>query len=240
MAYYFFFGSTSWGAIPLPVTPGALNIKTPSKNTTVTLINDGEINIPKEQGLREISFEFMLPQQKYPFANYTLFKESFFDFEILGQSLANNYTATTLIPLLNKLKKLKKPFQFVVTRMNPKNKILFFTNIQVLIEDFDYDEDADANGFDVMCNITLKEYRPYGTKYNKIIESTDGKKVAQQTTQRTTTKTTPKTYTVKKGDTLWNICKKQLGDGSKYKEVAKLNKLANPNLIYPDQVLRLS
>ena len=227
MAYYFFLGAT----LPLPVTPGALNIRTPSKNTTVTLINDGEINILKDQGLREISFEFMLPQVKYPFANYSI----------------SNYTATTFIPLLNELKKSKKPFQFIVTRMNPRGKVLFFTNITCQIEDFEYDEDAEANGFDVMCNISLKEWKYYGTNSIKLSSLTSvltgaaySAVAATVTKPRATTRTAPKTIVVKKGDTLWNLCKKHLGDGSKYKEVAKLNKLANANLIYPGQKLRLS
>ena len=60
--YDFYFGQYR-----LPVTPASLTIKTPSLNQTVTLINQGEINIVKPQGLREISFSFMLPNQKYPF-----------------------------------------------------------------------------------------------------------------------------------------------------------------------------
>lgn len=47
------------------------------------------------------------------------------------------------------------------------------------------------------------------------------------------------TYTVQKGDTLWMIAKKYLGDGSKYTVLAQLNGLKNPNLIYPGQVIRL-
>jgi len=47
-------------------------------------------------------------------------------------------------------------------------------------------------------------------------------------------------YTVKKGDTLWDIAKKQLGSGAKYKEIAKLNpQIKDPNRIYPGQVLKL-
>ena len=49
------------------------------------------------------------------------------------------------------------------------------------------------------------------------------------------------TYTVKKGDCLWNIAKQFLGDGTRYKEIYELNrdKIVNPNLIYPGQVLTL-
>ena len=218
MAYYFFFGTT-----PLPVTPASLKINTPSRNETVILINDGEINVLKEQGLREISFEFLLPQSKYPFANYAI----------------SNYTATTMIPLLNELKSSKKPFQFIVTRMNPMGKVLFFTNIQCQIEDFEYSEDAEAHGLDVMCSITLKEYKPYGTQ-SISISQVNGKNTAVVNKARASSKTTLNSVVVKSGDTLWNLCKKHLGDGSKYKEVAKLNNISNPNLIKVGQTIRFS
>ena len=48
-------------------------------------------------------------------------------------------------------------------------------------------------------------------------------------------------YTVKAGDCLWNIAKKYLGKGSRYTEIAELNKdkIKTPNLIFPGQVLTL-
>lgn len=225
--FYFFFG-----VIPLPVTPGSLDITTPSTNETVTLINHGEINIPRAPGLREISFDFLLPRQKYHFSNYSL----------------GSYTASTLIPLLNLWKQTKLPFQFIVTRMSPDNKVFDFTNIKVLIESFTYYEDAQQHGLDVMCSIKLKEYKDYPTTstfLQTVVDAVVGLAttavVATVTkTRSTTSKTTPKTYTVVKGDTLWSICKKHLGDGQKYKEIAKLNNLENPDKIYPGQKLRLS
>lgn len=49
------------------------------------------------------------------------------------------------------------------------------------------------------------------------------------------------TYTVKKGDNLWNISKAQLGDPTKWKSIHNLNlaQVRNPDLIYPNQVLTL-
>lgn len=54
-------------------------------------------------------------------------------------------------------------------------------------------------------------------------------------------KAAAKTYTVKSGDSLWKIAQKILGKGSRYPEIHKLNKdkIKNPNLIYPGQVLTL-
>ena len=46
------------------------------------------------------------------------------------------------------------------------------------------------------------------------------------------------TYTVKKGDSLWKIAKKLLGNGSKYTEIATLNGIKD-NFIYAGQVLKL-
>ena len=46
-------------------------------------------------------------------------------------------------------------------------------------------------------------------------------------------------YTVVKGDNLWNISVRAYQDGYKWVEVAKANKLANPNIIHVGTVLNL-
>ena len=43
---------------------------------------------------------------------------------------------------------------------------------------------------------------------------------------------TAKEYTVAKGDTLWSISVAQYGNGYKWSEIAKANKLVNPNIIH--------
>lgn len=64
--------------------------------------------------------------------------------------------------------------------------------------------------------------------------STSSKPPVQPTVQT-------KTYTVKKGDCLWNIAKKYYGKGSQYTKIYNANKdkIKNPNLIYPGQVLNI-
>jgi putative chitinase len=47
-------------------------------------------------------------------------------------------------------------------------------------------------------------------------------------------------YTVEKGDTLWNIAVRAYGDGYRWVEIAKNNNLKNPNLIYAGNVLTLT
>ena len=53
----------------LPVTPGAITTTLKNQNKTITLINEGEVNLPKAPGLTEYSFKFMLPWCNYPFVN---------------------------------------------------------------------------------------------------------------------------------------------------------------------------
>jgi len=48
------------------------------------------------------------------------------------------------------------------------------------------------------------------------------------------------TYQVVKGDNLWAIAVRAYGDGYKWVEIAKENKLTNPNIIHPGNILTLS
>ena len=187
--------------VPLPIPPSSLEIKTPSMNKTVTLINDGEINIPKKQGLREISFEFLLPAVNcYPFAQYNL-----------GMPGLGNYTASALIPLLVDWRKANKPTRFIVARLTPDFKPIYFTNILCLIEDFTFKEDAEEYGFDTMCSITLKEYKHYSTKRVKA-EKPSGKpgsnKATVEKTRDTSDKSQPKNISTSKNETIISGAKK--------------------------------
>ena len=49
-----------------------------------------------------------------------------------------------------------------------------------------------------------------------------------------------KSVTVEKGDTLWSIASTHLGAGSKYKQLAAINNISNPDLIRIGQVIKLS
>lgn len=224
MMYKFYFGK-----VELPITPGKLEIKVNNKNKTMTLLNDGEINILKTPGLTEISFDITIPQVKYPFVNVKKLK-----------------SADYYLEMFEKIKTQKKYFRFIVARITQGGKNLFDTNMLVSLEDYTIKEDA-GNGIDLVVPVKLKQYRPYKTKVvaipqNKPAVAQPAKKVVfipAQPSRPEPTKEVAKTYTVKKGDCLWNICKQYLGDGSKYPQIAKLNNISNPNLIYPGQVIKL-
>jgi len=52
-------------------------------------------------------------------------------------------------------------------------------------------------------------------------------------------KTEKKTYTVVKGDSLWSIAVKELGNGYEWTKITKMNNLKNPGLIHSGNVLTL-
>lgn len=211
----------------LPIAPSEMSMRINNKNETVILMNEGEVNILKKPGLTDIEFEVLLPNTRYPFAVYP----------------SGFQPAAYYLEKLEQLKVSQEPFQFIVNRLLPSGKLLFDTNMMVTLEDYEIIESAD-NGFDIMVPIRLKQHRNYGTKRlnltpQTVSASSTTQKATVQKQRPTTGKATPKTYTVKSGDTLWAICKKELGDGSKYPEIAKLNNISNPNLIRVGQVIKL-
>ena len=77
-----------------------------------------------------------------------------------------------------------------------------------------------------------------GSSLKTSTKSKDKKKPVKKVTSSPSKSTAQRTYTVKKGDCLWNIAKKFYGNGSAYTKIydANTNKIANPNLIYPGQI----
>ncbi len=63
--------------------------------------------------------------------------------------------------------------------------------------------------------------------------------VVQNNVATTQPTITEKTYTVVKGDCLWNIAIRAYGDGYKWVQIAKANNLTHPDLIYPGNVFVL-
>ncbi len=210
-----------------PIAPSKLQLKIKGQNKTLTLINEGEVNLLKKAGLTEISFDLLLPNVQYPFATYK------FGFR----------NAKYFLDQLESMKTSEKPFQFIVTRTFPDGKYIFDTDMKVSLEDYTIKEDS-KNGFDVVVSVKLKQYREYGTKICKMTFANAKPKVSPQTTRSTEScPTTPTTYTVKQGDTLYGIAKYFYGDKNAmgYVKIFRANtdKIKKPSLIYPGQVLTI-
>ena len=210
----------------MPITPSKVKVKINNQNKTLTLISGEEINILKEAKMTDVYFDVVLPQVPYPFTNG-------------GAQSADYY-----LSLFERLKQSKTPFQWILNRSRPDGVALFYSNLTVGLEDYQITDDA-KDGFDLTVSVKLKQYRAFGTKTVQITPSPAPSQPATATVQEPPRETTsaPKAanYTVKSGDCLWNIAKKQLGDGSRWKEIYELNKdkIKNPNLIYSGQSLTM-
>ncbi|WP_330696100.1 LysM peptidoglycan-binding domain-containing protein [Anaerotignum sp.] len=212
----------SFGNISLPVAPSKITMKTKNNNKTMELIDGSEINFIRTPGLTEFSFEFLIPHVKYPFAYYP---DGF-------------QTAQVYMDALELYKIDRRPFPFLIHRLLPNGKTEFQTSKMVTLEDYTITEDT-GNGLDFIANVTLKQFNEHRITHVEPVQMTEDGVVVKEVTERKSEKKTNNVYTVKKGDSLWKICKAQLGDGAKFKEIAKLNGISNPNLIYPGQVIQL-
>ena len=212
------------GRCLLPVAPPKLQVKIGNANETMTLMDEGEINLLKKPGLTEIEFECRIPQEPYPFAVY---RQGF-------------WGADYFLGYFEALKVSGKPFQFIVCRRRPLGGQLFDTNIRVSMEDYRIVEDA-KEGFDLLVKISLKEWREYGTKTVAISQDGESGQVEEQR-ESGQAPTATQSYTVKTGDCLWNIARSFYGSGAKYPLIHEANKDViggNPNLIRPGQVLTI-
>ena len=204
----------------LPIPPQKIPIKYSGQNKAVTLINGEEVNIIRPPGLAEISIDVVIPQMNYPSAVWDGSVDDAEDF----------------ISHLQDLKESGDEFEFIVIRDS------FDTNMDVTLEDYKVSDDV-KEGRDLVVSITMKEAKNYGTKVMNfaIIPEQPVPVAAIPEPERQKQPPQTGTYTVQSGDCLWNIAKKQLGDGSRWQEIYNLNrdKISNPNLIHPGQVLAM-
>ncbi len=217
MSYSFYLNGTL-----MPVAPSKLKLKIDNNNDTVNLINEGDVNILKKAGLTEISFSLLLPNKDYPFIQ------------------GGYQPASVYLELFESLKTSREPFVFTVTRNLPKNGSLYGTSMMVSMEEYTITEDAEEYGFDCGVDITLKQYRAYGTRNVRITET----KAAAETVRASTSGNKPEgtQYTVKEGDNLVAIGRTYYNSDKAWNDIYQANTEvigSNPNLIYPGQVLTL-
>lgn len=225
MAYQFYLDD-----IMLPVAPSKCTLKIKNRNKTINLINDGEVNLIKDVGLSEISFDMRIPSEQRPYANYAdSLKTELISFA--SKTILNNdfmfKPVSDYIEALEKLKTSNKPFTFIVTRMTPGLDQLFDYQMLVTLETYSIQEDA-GDGFDVTIPITLKQYKDYGTKEVEVTTDENGNQTVKIKQDRTSLKSMDKAVKVQKEKSIWEVCKKAANGSLNWKNVANMNGILNP------------
>ncbi len=201
----------SEGPVLFPVTPSKISMKINNQNKTITLINEGEVNLIKKPGLTDIAIdELLIPAfQKYPFAVYD----------------NNIQHADYYLNKLERWKNAKTPVQFKLIRTTPSHSVLLWdTNMDVTIESYEIIEDVEKYGFDVAVKLNMKQYVFFGVKKLEIKKNSSKKKKTAAKKKSRKTKTSAKVYIVKSGDCLIRIARKELNNESKWKSIYNLNK----------------
>lgn len=137
-------------------------------------------------------------------------------------------TLSNYITLCDMLKD-GQPQNLIITGLNIP------INMYVVIENFTaWETGGDVDS--ISYSLKLREY--VTQRVIKVSESSSDSIFALSdnvTGDKTSEVSTPTTYTVKSGDTLYYIAKQFLFDGNRYGEIATLNNIKNPNLIYVGQ-----
>lgn len=171
------------GKMQLPITPSKIETVINGRNETVSLVSGQEINLIKRTGLTDISFEFIIPSQNYPFTTLTGVLSGL----TANKGLLGGVVTTAILEYLEYLKtgtsgalslvkdnflntEMKHdgkglPFQFIVARIGQGMRItnVYNTNMTVTLENYTITEDAN-NGMDVVISVNLKQYVKYATK----------------------------------------------------------------------------
>ncbi|HBJ1645649.1 LysM peptidoglycan-binding domain-containing protein [Clostridium botulinum] len=200
----------------LPVLPQEIEISDSGDNKTHNVINLGEVNVINIPKLTKISFKSYFPRNDEPYVND---KHFFRPHEYMNR--------------LNIWRQNAEKIRFIFIGSE------FEINDLFSIENLKFTEKGGEVG-DIYYSIELKRYKSYYATRAVVMETKNGVIVENyNTTLRPNDNVKVNTHRVVEGETLWHIAKKYLGDGNRYKEIAELNNISNPDLIYPGQVFNI-
>lgn len=117
--------------IKLPVTPNVFNVKSPWGNNKFETINQGEIKIIGQKGLRSLSIQSFFPVKDYSFIQ------------------DKTYIGWEYVDIIEKWRERRVPVRLVITDTP--------INLAVTIDEFDYGT-QDGTG-DIYYTLTLSEYK---------------------------------------------------------------------------------
>lgn len=203
----------------LPVPPESHKFNSPFDYEDVNVAGLGDVTVIKRRGLRDFEIETFWPARYN--ASYCQYKPTI--------------TPTKFVSTIHKWRNARKPIRYIVTGTAS-------VNVEVTIRDFEIEANPHGAPGDVYFTLKLVEYRKPVIKKVSLTKKKKPSKKASRPPSAKKTSTKPKSYTVKKGDCLWNISRKPsiYNDATKWRRIYNANKKLigkNPNLIYPGQKL---
>lgn len=210
---------TFLNGVLLPVNPFEdVTVKAQGNNKQYEILELGDITKIGKRKLKEISIKSLFTDNVYPFS-----------------TTSSPLPAKTYVDNIYGYMDKQQPVRLIITGDG------LHINMLCSIEDFlPSQHQGETNEY--YYTLDLKEYREPVIKRIQIITTATiaTKALASAASVRSVaSKSTAKTYTVKKGDCLYNIAKSIYGNGSLYTKIVAANKdkIKNPNLIYAGQVL---
>lgn len=208
---FIFHSSADGQEIILPVTPSSYQVETGQGIQVVNLTQFGDYALAGYPSIYAFTLDCMFPAQSYPF--------------MVGGSTPD---PNLYIEFFERAVKERQVLRFVVSDTLVSN--------EVLVESMRYGEQDGTN--DVYVTLSLMPYRrlqvvsapsntPTPAPPKGAARTGDAPSVTQQS------------YTIKRGDTLWGICRRFYGEGKLAYPLAKFNQIKNADLIYDGDTIKI-
>lgn len=197
--------------IRLPVNPPEVSISSPFDIKKVNIASLGEVSIPGERELKEVTFSSFFPREYNPtYCEYSEFP-----------------SPKEWVEQIEKWRDTRKNIRLIISGTS--------VSIPVFVSSFDIQPERAGHVGDVYYSISFTEFRA------PTVRKLKGKNGTGSSNERPSqAPSNSKIYIVKKSDSLWSISKAMYGNGSKYQTIYDANKAIigkNPNLIKPGQKL---
>lgn len=187
----------------LPVLPGEIGQTISGDGSEHDVSGLGKINVIKDRGLARYQIESFFPDcicNDYPFI-----------------TASRVFKPKQYVDYIMHWWETKRPIRLVIVTKTME------VNTPVSIESFEWKEVAGSPG-DIEYSLSLKEYRFYEARRLPVDRN------ASTVPTRPDERIQPKTYTLAPGDSLWKVAQKMLGDGSRWRDIQKLNGITDAEI----------
>lgn len=187
----------------LPVNPPEIDFSSPYGMNTVSIAALGDVAIPGERGLKQITFSSFFPK---------FYNPSYCEYE-------GGPSPWEWVKRIELWRDERRNIRLIIAGTQ--------ISIPVFISEFTINPEPAGHPGDIYYTITLTEYRPVLVKkianQQKKSTSTKSASSVKAGERPKSDKTKSKTYTVKKGDSLYLIAKSEYNDGTQWRKIYDAN-----------------